>query len=152
MFFVLIYTISCSNVKTHKDVSFIYLYIDLDLYLYRCMLCCAQLLQSSLALCNPMDCGPPRSSVCGILQARILEWVAVLEDPPGDLPNPGIEPASLMFPALAGRFFTTRAAWEALLSLCSICRFQGKTLGSQKNRPSWMTVPPRLYLLDGAAS
>ena len=28
-------------------------------------------------LCNPMDCGPPGSSVHGILQARILEWVAI---------------------------------------------------------------------------
>ena len=32
------------------------------------------------------------------LQARILEWVAIL--PPGELPNPGIEPKSLMSPAL----------------------------------------------------
>ena len=48
----------------------------------------------------------------GILQARILEWVALLS--PGDLPNPGIEPASLMSSALAGRFFTTSATWEAL--------------------------------------
>ena len=33
---------------------------------------------------------------------------------PGDLPDPGIEPASLMSPALAGRFFTTRATmpWQ----------------------------------------
>ena len=30
-----------------------------------------------LTLCNFMDCGLPGSSVCGILQARILEWVAV---------------------------------------------------------------------------
>ena len=30
-----------------------------------------------------------------------------------DLPNPGIEPASLMAPALAGRFFTTSGTWEA---------------------------------------
>ena len=28
-------------------------------------------------LCNPMDCSPPGSSVCGILQARTLEWVAM---------------------------------------------------------------------------
>ena len=28
-------------------------------------------------LCNPMDCSPPGSSVCGISQARILEWVAM---------------------------------------------------------------------------
>ena len=33
--------------------------------------------------------------------------------PPGDLPNPGIEPMSLISPALAGRFFTTSATWEA---------------------------------------
>ena len=32
---------------------------------------------------------------------------------PEDLPNPGIEPVSLMSPALAGMFFTTSATWEA---------------------------------------
>jgi len=37
-----------------------------------------------------MDCSPPGSSVRGLLQARILEWVAIL----GDLPDPGIEPVS----------------------------------------------------------
>ena len=37
--------------------------------------------------------------------------------PPGDLPNPGIQLTSLMFPALAGMFFTTNATWEALISL-----------------------------------
>ena len=37
---------------------------------------CAQLLQSCLTLCDPMDCNPPGYSVHGILQARILEWVA----------------------------------------------------------------------------
>ena len=34
--------------------------------------------------------------------------------PPGDLPDPGIEPKSLMSPALAGGFFYTGATWEAL--------------------------------------
>ena len=33
--------------------------------------------QSCLALCDPVDCSPPGSSVRGILQARILEWVAI---------------------------------------------------------------------------
>ena len=33
--------------------------------------------------------------------------------PPGDLPEPGINPESLMSPALAGEFFTTRTTWEA---------------------------------------
>ena len=45
--------------------------------------------QSCLTLCSPMDCSPPGSSVHGILQARILEWVDISS--PGDLPDPGIE-------------------------------------------------------------
>ena len=36
-----------------------------------------QSLQLCLTLCNPMDHGPPGSSVHGIFQARVLEWVAV---------------------------------------------------------------------------
>ena len=43
-------------------------------------------------------------------------WSGLPCPPPGDLPNPGIEPESLMFPALAGRFFTTSATWEAQIS------------------------------------
>ena len=41
------------------------------------MCLCARLLQSCLTLCDPMDCSPPGSSIHGILQARILEWVAM---------------------------------------------------------------------------
>ena len=33
--------------------------------------------QSCLTLCDPMDCSPPGSSVHGIFQARVLEWVAI---------------------------------------------------------------------------
>ena len=66
-----------------------------------------------LTLCNPMECNPSSSSVHGILQARILEWIAC--PPPGDIPDPGIEPMpSLMPPALACRFFVTgdeNSAW-----------------------------------------
>ena len=40
------------------------------------MCVCAKLLQLCLSLCDPMDCSPSDSSVHGILQARILEWVA----------------------------------------------------------------------------
>ena len=59
-----------------------------------------------------MNCYPP---VHGILQARILEWVAMPSF--RGLSNPGIQLTSLMFPALAGMFFTTNASWEALISL-----------------------------------
>ena len=41
-------------------------------------------------------------------------WSGLPCPPSGDLPNPGIEPVSLTSPALAGRFFTTSASWEAL--------------------------------------
>ena len=40
-------------------------------------------------------------------------WSGLACLPPGDLPNLGIEPASLMSPELAGRFFTTSATWDA---------------------------------------
>ena len=42
-------------------------------------------------------------------------WSELPYPPPGDLPNLGIEPASLMSPALAGGFFTTSTTWEAQL-------------------------------------
>ena len=53
--------------------------------------------QSCPALCHPIYCSLSGSSVCGILQARILECVAIPS--PGDLPNPGIEPGSLALQA-----------------------------------------------------
>ena len=61
-----------------------------------------------------MDCNLPGSSVHGILQARILEWVPCL--PPGDLPDPGIEPVSLMSPGLAGGFFTINVSYYLKLA------------------------------------
>ena len=81
----------------------------------------AKLLQLSLTLCDPMDCSLAGSSVHGVLQAGILEWLPC--PPPGDLPDPGIKPVSL---ALAGGFFffftssaTWEATWEAYNSHCT---------------------------------
>ena len=72
-------------------------------------------LQLCLTLCNPMDCSPPGSSVHGILQARMWEWVALLSS--RDLLNPGIKPVSLTSPALAGSFFTTEPPGKLLQQL-----------------------------------
>ena len=47
-------------------------------------------------------------------------WSGLSCPPPGGLPDPGIEPVSLMSPTLAGGFFTTRATLEAHLNLCKI--------------------------------
>ena len=67
--------------------------------------------QLCLTLFDPTDYSLPGSSVHGILQARIPEWVAM--PAPGDLPDPEIEPTSLASPAWAGGFFTTSATWKA---------------------------------------
>ena len=68
--------------------------------LVHCVHVCAQ---SCLTLCHPMGFSP-RLGPCfhGIFQARILQWVAFSS--PGILPDPGIEPVSLVSPALAGGF------------------------------------------------
>ena len=70
----------------------------------------AKSLQSYLTLWDPMDCSLPGSSVHGVLQARILEWVALQ----GNLCNPGIKRTSLTSSALAGGFFTTSTTWDVL--------------------------------------
>ena len=54
--------------------------------------------QSCPTLFDPVICSPPGSSVHGILQARILKWVAVSFS--GDVSNSGIEPTSPVSPAL----------------------------------------------------
>ena len=69
--------------------------------------CCGKSFQLNPTLCQPMDCCPPGSSVHGILQARILEWLPCLS--PWDIPNPGIKSAS---PVLPGGFFITSTTWE----------------------------------------
>ena len=50
------------------------------------------------------DCSPPGSSVHGILQARILEWVASFS--PGELPDPGVGHVSLVSPSLSALIHT----------------------------------------------
>ena len=76
---------------------------------------CAESLQSCPTLCDPVDCSLPGSSVHGILQTRILECVPC--PTPENLLDPGIEAATLISLALAGRFFTTDTTWDPIF-LC----------------------------------
>ena len=71
----------------------------------------AKSLQSCPTLRNSLGPSPPGSSAHGFSRQEC--WSGVPFPPPGDLPDPGIEPKSLMPPALAGGFFTTSAPWEA---------------------------------------
>ena len=75
----------------------------------------AKSLQPCLALCDPMDCDASGSSVRGF--SRQEYWSGLPCPPTGCLPHPGVEPMSLMSPALAGGFLTTRATWKALLRI-----------------------------------
>ena len=60
---------------------------------------CVWVLVSQLCptLCHPTDCSPPGTSVHGILQARILEWIAIPFS--RGSPQPGIELRSPELPA-----------------------------------------------------
>ena len=67
--------------------------------------------KSCLAVCNPMNCSLPVSSVYGVLQARILEWLPFPS--PGDLPDTGIEPGS---PALQADSLPTELQGKLLMT------------------------------------
>ena len=86
-----------------------------------CCPTCAQLIQSSLTLCNLMDHSPPGSSVHGIFPARILEWVVMPSSRGSSQPRD--EPASLVSPALAGGFFHLWVIGEACRSLLKCLHF-----------------------------
>ena len=68
-------------------------------------------IQSCPTLCDPMDYSPPGSFLHGILQTRILEWVAISFSRASSRPR-GQNP-SLTSPALTSAFFTTSTTWEA---------------------------------------
>ena len=91
--------------------------------------------QSCPALCNLMYYSPPASSVVGF--PRQEYWSGLPFPPPEDLPDPGIEPASLTSPTLSGRFFTTSATWEALnyIYICLLFKKLGEKekVGTNKN-------------------
>ena len=62
-------------------------------------------------LCDPMTAAYQAPLSMGYFKQEY--WSALPFPPPGDLPDPGIEPESPAFPALAGGFFTTEPTWEA---------------------------------------
>ena len=69
--------------------------------------------QSCPALCSSVDCSPQAPLSTGF--PREEYWSRLPFPPPGDLPDSGIEPASLIPPELEVEFFTTSTTWEALV-------------------------------------
>ena len=77
---------------------------------------------SCVWLCNTMHCNPPSSSVLGILQARILQWVAMLSSRRSSWPRD--QTKSLMSPAFKGEFLTTSATWKTAIPQYKIKGFK----------------------------
>ena len=77
--------------------------------MYACM--CAKLLQPCLTLVTLWTVAHQAPLSLGF--SRQEYWSGLPCPPPGDLPDPGIESASFLAPALASGFFTTVATWEA---------------------------------------
>ena len=83
----------------------------------------AKLLQSCPALCNLWAIAYQAPLSVGF--SRRESWSEFPCPPPGNLPDPGIEPVFLMSPALAGRFFITNATWEPRVFFLVSCLLLG---------------------------
>ena len=94
--------------------------------------------QLYLTLCDPMVYSPPGSTVCAILQARILEWLAIPFS--RDLPDPGIEPQS---PALQADSLSSESPGKPFHSVTS-SMYSAPWCTSNYFLPSFMTTNIRL--------
>ena len=83
--------------------------------LYYYCVCVCSVSRLCQTLCDPTNCSPPGSSSVGF--SRQEYWGGLPLPPPGDLPNPGIEPLSPASPALAVIFFTTEPPGKPFLLL-----------------------------------
>ena len=93
-------------------ILLVYAYLYCSLLLMSISVCvCAKWLQWCPTLCTPWTVALQALLSMGF--SRQEYWSGLPFPSPQGLPEPGIEPASLTSPALAGRFFTTSATWEA---------------------------------------
>ena len=79
--------------------------------------CVCSVAHSCPTLGNPTNCSPSGSSVHGIFQARILEWIAIFSSRGSFRPRD--QTPSVTSPALPGKFFTISAIWEAPNESCT---------------------------------
>ena len=101
-------------------------------------ICCAVLIHSCLTLCDPMDCSPPGSWIHGILQARILEWVAIPFSRGSSRPRDQTRVS-----CIADRFFTetpgkppvTVTSYNSVTAMWGACY----PTAERRKDPSWET-------------
>ena len=115
-----------------------------QLYVYIC--CCCLATKSCPTLCDPMDLSPPGSSVHGILQARILHWVAMPSSRGSSRPRDYTQVSSI-----TGRFFNIWATREALFLINLIPNAMPKffSLGASLPFPTYLTIVHKaLFFLE----
>ena len=95
---------------------------------YLCV--CVLIHFSHVRLSYPMDCSPQAPLSMGF--PREEYWSRLPFPPPGDLPDSGIEPASLIPPELEGEFFTTSTTWEALVGFYMAAEKDVSTIAKAK--------------------
>ena len=94
--------------------EFLHTQMSVYILLRCCVLSCCHL--QLFATTMPVACQTDLSMVF----SRQEYWSGWPFPTPGDLPDPGIEPTSLVSPAWAGRFFTTSTTWEAISTIHKI--------------------------------
>ena len=107
-----------------------------------CVCARAQSLRSCPTLRDPMDCSPPGPSVMGFFRQE--EWSGLLFPPPGDLPDPGIEPVSPSSPVLQVDSFTAESPGKLFYIYLAPKWFLG-SLWSISRRPVHRTRPVHFY-------
>ena len=135
----------CHRLMDHKRVSLflgsLFLFLQsINMFLCQCMH--AQSLQSCLTLWDPMDCNLPCSSVHGILQSKMLEWIAMPSSRGSSWHRNQTCGCCISF--IAGGFFTHWATWESPLCQYPTVLF---TVILQYSQKSGSMILPALFFL-----
>ena len=117
--------------------------------------CLAKILSMSLCVCmpaqscptlyDPIDCGPPVSSVHGIFQARKLKWVAISYYRWSSWPRDRTR-ISCVF-CIGSRVLNHCSTWEAWMSLCVCMQLFSRMYTKEWNCRVIRNVPFQVYLL-----
>ena len=94
---------------------------------------------SVMSLCNPLDCSLPGSSVHGIIQTRILEWVAISSSR-GSSPPRDWTRVSCVSCCLSGKFFTRWAIWETQADISAGLKYTSRILANHCKH-LWSSLP-----------
>ena len=102
------------SISTHVDIHSTFIHNKPNRTRSKCLsaiewiYCCCLVAKSCPTHCDPVDCSPPGSSVHGIFQARMLEWISISFSRGSSWPKD-----RTCASCIAGRFFTAEPQWEA---------------------------------------